>query len=234
MSHLFHSERTHTFAFQVQHRRRAGAGLCEKQCAPTLSLFCRSHRRAQSRLTSAIFASVILAGSSICRTKCKAYGSANPFMESRVGAGQDFILLLWRSKVCSAPCQPCCWRRSRHPLHLLPRDRLGTGGTRLPCPASPHRSAALPCQAVAVQVSLAAGSRSGGDKVANARVAVCRSVGIRCLPCSEARCIALQQHACRCVPACILCTFALRHLRVATMSAFLFSLIGIHTTRHDL
>jgi hypothetical protein len=106
MSHLFHSERTHTFAFQVQHRRRAGAVLCEKQCAPTLSLFCRSHRRAQSRLTSAIFASVVLAGSSICRTKCKACGSANPLMESRAGAGQDFILLLWRSMVtmlCSLP-----------------------------------------------------------------------------------------------------------------------------------
>ena len=122
-----------------------------------------------------------------------------------------------------APCPPVShqrrrWRRSRHPLRLLPRD------CGQPHPALPHASAALAWQAVAVQMNLAVGSRGGGQQVANSIVAFCRSFRLHGSPCSEAACgIA----ACA-APACILCTLALRPLRLATTTTSSFSFIGIH------
>ena len=50
---------------------------------------------------------------------------------------------------------------------------------------SPHH--ALVWQAVAVDLSLAAGSRGGGRQVANTRMAFCRSFMVRCSPHSAAR-----------------------------------------------
>ena len=86
-----------------------------------------------------------------------------------------------------APCPPVShqrrrWRRSRHPLRLLPRD------CGQPHPALPHASAALAWQAVAVQMDLTVGSQGGGQQVAKARVAFCRSFRLHGSPCSEAAC----------------------------------------------
>ena len=94
---------------------------------------------------------------------------------------------------CALHPRPCELPASLLPASGVAGDAVATlcassrgTGARLPHPAYAHASAALAWQAVAVQMGLAAGSRSGGRQVAKSRVAFCRSFRLRGSPRSEA------------------------------------------------
>ena len=136
-----------------------------KRCAQAPSPFCRTDRRAQSRLTNAIFASVVLAGSLLCRTKVCALSLA-PILSWSLRLEQSKTSwLLWSSMAYWL----CLSRKVWDTAATSPQrsgKRWSRRSIRLRLCAFPslliQLSVALAWQAVAAQMSLAAESQGGG------------------------------------------------------------------------
>ena len=181
--HPVHSPRSYfALAAKSFRRRRSSRPPRGRRCRSTATTATITATTATAAAVIAAIAAAATSTSSTCRRR--------PRPGFSPGGRPAHSSLL---RPCALHPRPCELPASLLPASGVAGDAVATlcassrgTGARLPHPAYAHASAALAWQAVAVQMGLAAGSRSGGRQVAKSRVAFCRSFRLRGSPRSEA------------------------------------------------